>query len=294
MPSPDVTIVIPAHGPGPYLERAIGSALAEEPAEVLVVEDGTDGVEASALRGARLLRLPHVRRSRARNAGVEAASTPFVAFLDEDDLCLPGRLVAQRAALEAAPAAVMTFGRVRVIGDDGRVDDHETRTLAQRFDRLVTRGPDFAAVAELGGPLYTSATMVRRDAFLACGGFDAAFDAYEDLDLYLRLARERQLVPSTGNAVSDYRVHGANTPSDALYRASLEVSAKHLPSSRGRDRRALLARRVDALWGLGEFEAARREALRAVAGDPRLLTQPRFAKRLAGLLLPTPLLAARR
>src|SRR4051794_33769558 len=105
MPSPDVTIVIPAHGPGPYLGEAVASALAEEPAEVLVVEDGTDGVDEAALGGARLLRLAHVRRARARNAGVEAAVTPYVAFLDEDDRCLCGRLEVQRAALEASPSA---------------------------------------------------------------------------------------------------------------------------------------------------------------------------------------------
>ena len=43
-------MVIPAHGPGPFLAEAVASALAEEPAEVLVVEDGTEGVdEARAL-----------------------------------------------------------------------------------------------------------------------------------------------------------------------------------------------------------------------------------------------------
>ena len=132
MPSPDVTIVIPAHGPGPYLGEAVASALAEQPAEVLVVEDGTEGVDAGELGGARLLRLPHVRRSRARNTGVERAATEYVAFLDEDDVCLPGRLVAQRAALEAHPAAVMTFGRVRVVRGDGTADEASTRDLAGR------------------------------------------------------------------------------------------------------------------------------------------------------------------
>ena len=196
-------MVIPAHGPGPYLAEAVASALAEEPAEVLVVEDGTAGVVEEHLGGARLLRLPHVRRSRARNAGVEAARTPFVAFLDEDDRCLSGRLELQRACLDATPSAVMCFGRVRVIRTNGSADASQTHALQEGYRRLAARGPDFAAVAEFGGPLYTSATMIRRDAFLARDGFDPAFDAYEDLDLYLRLARERALVPCTDQAVSD-------------------------------------------------------------------------------------------
>src|SRR5205085_7986133 len=107
MPSPEVTVVIPVHGPGPFVGDAVESALAEEPAEVVVVEDGTEGVSDEVLQGARLVRLPHVRRSRARNTGTEQARTPFVAFLDEDDRCLPGRLRRQQETLEQLPSAVM-------------------------------------------------------------------------------------------------------------------------------------------------------------------------------------------
>jgi GT2 family glycosyltransferase len=242
----------------------------------------------------RLLRLSHVRRSRARNSGVEAAKTPYVAFLDEDDLSLPGRLERQRAALEAAPAAVMTYARVTVVDGELRPLAWWNDILPGRFDTLVARGSSFDAVAELGGPLYLSATMVRRDAFLAAGGFDPDFDAHEDLDLYLRLARNGALVPTPGEAVTLQRIHGANTQSDDLYRGTLGVTAKHLSESSGRGRRALLERRVDALWGLGEFGRARREAAAAALSEPALFGHPRFVKRLLSLAAPTRLLEARR
>jgi GT2 family glycosyltransferase len=289
-----VTVVIPAHGPGPFLGEAVASALAEQPGEVLVVEDGTEGVDASALGDVRLLRLPHVRRSRARNTGVEAVGTPYVAFLDEDDVCIAGRLERQRAALEDAPHATMTYGPVTVVDEGLRPQAEWNDILGPRFDELVARGSTYDAIAEVGGPLYLSATMVRRDAFLATGGFDPAFDAHEDLDLYLRLARDGAFVPTVGEPVTLYRVHGTNTPSDALYRGTLGVTAKHLAGARGPARRALLERRVDALWSLGEFAAARREAARAALAEPRLLRHPRFVKRLLGLAAPTRLLEARR
>jgi glycosyltransferase involved in cell wall biosynthesis len=260
---------------------------------VLVVEDGTEGVDGDA-PGVRLLRLPHVGRSRARNAGVEAAQTPFVAFLDEDDVCLPGRLERQRAALEGTPRATMTYGPVIVVDAERRPLAHWNDTNALRLEALVARGTSFDAVAEIGGPLYLSATMIRRDGFLAAGGFDAAFDAHEDLDLYLRLARDNRLVPCPGAPVTLYRVHGTNTTSEELYRGTLGVTEKHLPSARGRARRALLDRRIDALWALGEFRAARREAVTAAVAEPRLLRHPRYVKRLLGLAAPTRLLEARR
>ena len=261
---------------------------------MIVVEDGTVGVDAPSLGDVRLLQLPHVRRSRARNAGVEAATTPYVAFLDEDDLCLPGRLERQRAALEQAPGAAMSYGRVVVVDGELQPIPAWNDILSGRFDSLVARGSSFDAIAELGGPLYLSATMVRRDAFLAAGGFDPSFDAHEDLDLYLRLARDGGLVPCPGEPVTLYRVHGANTPSDDLYRGTLGVTAKHLAGASGRARLALLERRVDALWSLGEFARARREAFAAALSEPRLLGHPRFVKRLLGLAAPTRLLKGRR
>src|SRR5262249_41360480 len=135
--------------------------------------------------------------------------------------------------------------------------------------------------------------MVRRDAFLASGGFDPEFDAHEDLDLYLRLARDGRIVACEGEPVTLYRVHDSNTPSEALYRGTLGVTAKHLSEARGPARRALLDRRIDALWSLGEFGAARREAVSAAVAEPRLLRHPRFVKRLLGLAAPTRLLEAR-
>ena len=57
------------------------------------------------------------------------------------------------------------------------------------------------------------------------------------------------------------------------------MTEKHLPQSRGALRRALLARRIDALWGLRRL---RGEAAKAALYEPLLLAQPRFLLRLVG------------
>ena len=234
--------------------------------------------------GARVLRREERGRSAARNLGVEAARTPFVAFLDDDDAALPGRLERQRAALEGGWWAPLAFGRVRVVDGDGNPRDDWNRLLNRRFDRLG-RTVSYEDVLAVQAPIYTSATMVRRDAFLAVGGFDPAFEAYEDLDLYLRLARAGDLLPVDGDPVTTYRLHGANTPSSRLYEGALRVAEKHLPRTSGRARRLLLERRVDALWGLGRVADTRRAALRALLEEPALVLHPRFARRLAGAAL---------
>ena len=267
MPNSDVTVVIPTLGRSRFFAEAVESALAEEPADVLVVSDGAGELD---VPGARTIAVEHAGRSAARNRGVEDACTGLVAFLDDDDLVVPGRLARQAEALGQAS---LTFGRVTVVGGDGRPREDWNSLLERRFPA----GPvDPVELLSRQTPIYTSAILVRRDAFLEAGGYDPALDAYEDLDLYLRLAR---LVPTPGPPVAIYRLHGDNTPSDRLYEGVLAVTEKHLPSSRGALRRALLARRIDALWGLRRL---RGEAARAALSEPLLLARPRFVGHLVG------------
>lgn len=267
MASSDVTVVIPTLGRSPVLREAVASALADEPAEVLVVSDGAGELD---LPGARVIPIEHKGRSVARNQGVEQARTELVAFLDDDDLVVSGRLARQA---EALGAAALTFGRVQVVDGEGRPRDDWNSLLEGRFPARSVGAPELLSKQT---PVYTSATLVRRSAFLEAGGYDPALDAYEDLDLYLRLA---PVVPTSGPPVAIYRLHGANTPSDRLYEGMLAVTEKHLPRSRGALRRALLARRIDALWGLRRL---RGEAARAALSEPLLLAEPRFLVRLVG------------
>jgi hypothetical protein len=225
---------------------------------------------------------------------VEAARTGSVAFLDNDDLSLPGRIERGVAALEAAPGAPLAFGQVRVVDGALRPLEEWRRVLEPRFARVVAEGATYETLLSARCPIYTSATIVRRAAFLASGGFDPAFDAYEDLDLYLRLARRAPLAPIPGEPVTLYRLHGENTASDRLYEGMLGVVAKHLPETTGRARRLLLERRLESLWGLGRWTDARQEARRALRDEPRLLGHGRWVLRAAGSLAPARALEARR
>lgn len=290
-----LSVVVPSRGEAAFLDEALASVCADGSAraEVIVVEDGTRRLDPARLRGARLIQVGHLGRSLARNAGVEAARTPLVAFLDADDTSLPGRLARQADALAAAPGSALCFGRVEAIDKRSRPIPGDTALERARFDRLLQRGLTYESLLA-DCPIYTSGTMVRRDAFLAAGGYDARLDAYEDLDLYLRLARKGALVPCDGTPVARHRRHPGNTPSDYLYAGALRLAEKHLPEAEGAARRLLLERRLDSLWGLGDFGGARAHALRAIASEPRLAGHPRFGKRLLACGLPLPLLRALR
>lgn len=111
MKLPILSVVIPTWNRARLVCEAIESALAQRPGqvEVIVVDDGsTDNtVDELARRfGSRinLLRMP--RRSgigAARNAGVLQARGELLAFLDSDDLWLPGKLDAELRVFERLP-----------------------------------------------------------------------------------------------------------------------------------------------------------------------------------------------
>jgi glycosyltransferase involved in cell wall biosynthesis len=92
----DIDVIIPVYNGADFVSDALSSALGQSlpPRRVIVVDDGsTDAtpVILSAVRDPRLLVLRKANGglSSARNAGLQAAESEWVAFLDADDVWLP-------------------------------------------------------------------------------------------------------------------------------------------------------------------------------------------------------------
>ncbi len=105
-----VSVVIPTFRDGDALRRALASVARQmlRPAQVIVVDDaGGDervvGICAAAEIGhVELVRLPrNIGPGGARNAGIAAASQPFLAFLDADDEWHPNKLEIQMALMQS-------------------------------------------------------------------------------------------------------------------------------------------------------------------------------------------------
>ena len=113
MTKPLLSVVIPTWNRAHIVCEAIESAFAQRigQVEVIVVDDGsTDNtvevLEKSFGSWIRLLRLPRRRGAgAARNAGIGLATGKLIAFLDSDDLWLPGKLDAELSVLEHFPEA---------------------------------------------------------------------------------------------------------------------------------------------------------------------------------------------
>lgn len=104
---PQVTIVIPAWNIGAELTEAVASAFDQgQLVRVVVVDNASDGLLPDA-PGERLRLDTRVSVGLARNAGLEAVTTPYVMFLDADDRLLEGTVDFLVGQLEARPDAVI-------------------------------------------------------------------------------------------------------------------------------------------------------------------------------------------
>src|SRR4051794_8058814 len=104
-----VTVVMPAWNAARFIEEALRSILEQTvaPTVVIVVDDGSsDATAALASKlhpSVRVIAREHNGIGPARTAGVEAATTDLVAFLDADDIWLPQKLERQLALIADDP-----------------------------------------------------------------------------------------------------------------------------------------------------------------------------------------------
>ena len=185
-----LSVIIPAHNPGPRLRDLLHRLAAESPAsaEIIVVDDGsTDGTaELAAGPGGsrfRVIRQPRRGRAAARNAGARAAAGSALLFLDADVRPAPG-ITAAHLRHHADGAAAAVQGRVRP----------DPAALTTTFMRARHLYPDLTVRRRARlSPMHLSAAnlSVSAEAFHRIGGFDETFSGYgwEDVDLGWRLAR---------------------------------------------------------------------------------------------------------
>lgn len=234
MPSslPSIAVIIPVHDGARTLGRALGSVLAQADVadlDVIVVDDGSRDDSAAIARetpGVRVLEQAQAGPAAARNAGIRAASADLLAFLDADDVWLPGKLRAQLDVL-GDPAVDLVLTAFDNVADDG----FELPAWARR-----TREP--RAPEALPGFIF-QAMLARRRAFDRVGLLDASMRWAEDTDWFLR-ARDAGLVTVQLEAVFVHRmIHDKNLSADVVQSHRGLVRAVHasvLRKRQGADR----------------------------------------------------------
>jgi glycosyltransferase involved in cell wall biosynthesis len=236
-------VLIPVRGFPRFLTETLDAVLAQQPDEVLVIDDGS-------FEPVRSQRARVVRRGEpggpavARATGLAAlGDVDVVALCDADDTWEPGCLAALVAGLRDEPRAAAAFGRATVVGIDGRPTGEHWQEPAP--------GLHEPAAFYAHNPIPTSCSAIRRGALDKAGGFGAPDLVAEDWDFWLRLPGPLLCVPE---ARVRYRRHpnGLTADVERLARAQLALHERHAHlvddatarAAQVADRRALRRARV--------------------------------------------------
>jgi glycosyltransferase involved in cell wall biosynthesis len=221
--TPRVSTIIPAYNAGRWIEAAVRSALDQGvEQEVIVIDDGSTDDTAKLAAGlgeqVRVVSQPNSGVSSARNRGLEAARAEFIAFLDADDVWLPGKLLKQLAVFDQFPQAGTVICDEVQVADDGTVVHESFLATRSFYDRLpVSPGlidkPLTWLVTDSFFP--TSGVLTKRYIAAEAGSFDTNLTIVEDRDFWIRLAL-RAPVAIVPEVLLRYRT-GGNGSLSTLY-----------------------------------------------------------------------------
>ncbi len=127
---PQVSVIIPSYNAAAYIAQAIDSVLASSTVavEVIAVDDGSQDDTLKVLSGfdsrVRTLKQERGGPYRARNLAAQHARGEWLAFLDADDLWMPGKLAAQLAL--AGPDIGLVYTDRLNFGDLSRVKERQS------------------------------------------------------------------------------------------------------------------------------------------------------------------------
>lgn len=287
-----ISVVIPCYNAAPYIAATLRSVWAQADVElqVIVVDDGsTDGSPELVVRDfpqVQLLRQPNRGVGAARNLGIAEAVHPWVAFVDADDIWLPGKLQAQCALLQAHPEARMAYAAWAVWPS---VDAEPPAAL---LAELQAASADTALWAGASGWIYpellldccvwTSTVLVERRLLEELGGFDVNLRIGEDYDLWLRASRLTPIL-RLAQPLALYRHHPQGVTKRApranhkgqVVGQALSRWGLASPDGRLAPRRAVM-RNLARSWGdfagaqltAGQLPEARASALKALRLNP--------------------------
>ena len=289
--APRVSVVVVTWNGLGLLQRFLPSVLATDypDLEVVVADnasaDGTAGWLAAEHPGVRVVRHPENWLFAAgNNRAVPATTGRLVCFLNNDVEVPPGWLGPLAAAFRD-PGVVAVQPKLLQHGDRRRFEyAGASGGFLDAYGYPFTRGrvfdtlePDRGQYDDARDVFWATgaALVVRRDAFLAAGGFDESFGMHmEEIDLCWRLQRAGGRV-RVEPASEVYHLGGASLPrGDArkMYynvRNGLVMLAKNLPAAEAR--RVFAVRRVldgvAAARALASGDRAQADAVRRARRD---------------------------
>lgn len=278
MPDPLVSVIVPLFNCERFVREALDSVLQQgvDDLEIVAVDDGSTDGTLAALQdmGARLrlLRQHNLGPAAARNRAVRASRGRYLAFLDADDLWLPGKLRAQLDYLASGgecPIVFTQFAYWRPAPDGSYLPPAEVAHAARDWLEPDPWSGWLYPQILLRTPIHIITTLIRREVYDAVGGFDETLRGGSDYDFWIK-ATQRFRAHRVPGCMALYRLHGAGittVPKAVNYAylilsRALESQGRCGPDGRCVEETAVQARLADLCFRFGR--------LHYLKGDPHL------------------------
>lgn len=191
---PLLSVITPSLNNATYIRQTIESVLTQDYPHIehLVIDGGSTDGTVAILReyGCRYpdrfrwISEPDKGQSDALNKGISLARGEFIAWQNADDYYLPNVFAEPIAYLTAHPEVAMVFSQGLTVDATGAIVAQSPGAPFRQAQLLEHE--DYARLLKRDY-IATQAAFIRRDALLACGGFDVNLHYAMDYDLWLRL-----------------------------------------------------------------------------------------------------------
>ncbi len=186
-----ISVIIPTFNRAILLSRAIQSVIEQTipPFEIIVVDDGsTDHTEtmiATDFPNIIYHKQSQQGVSAARNKGIQLAQSPWLAFLDSDDVWLPEKLAQQQQAISQNATMKLCHSDEIWIRNGQRVNPHKKHQ--KRGGWIFQHCLPLCAISP-------SSVVIHQSIFDVVGLFDENLPACEDYDLWLRITHQHPVL----------------------------------------------------------------------------------------------------
>ncbi len=183
---PTFSVVIPLYNRAEIVTQTIASVLSQDwtDFEIVVIDDGSKDNPEPLIIAIGDPRIRYIRQDNAgggaaRNRGIEEARGRYIAFLDSDDLFLPGKLSVMADALREDNGMTVLYSQMKV---DRGVDRYWIRP-----ERGIREDEDVGEYLFCANQFMQTSTMVVPTALAQKVRFDPALKKGQDLDFSVRL-----------------------------------------------------------------------------------------------------------
>jgi glycosyltransferase involved in cell wall biosynthesis len=214
---PLVTVVTPSFNQGRFIRATIESVLNQDypRIEYLVMDGGSTDETVSILREysgrIRWVSEPDRGQAHAINKGWRQSSGSIVAYLNSDDVYLPGAIARGVAALDAHPEAAAVYGEGYHVDEAGVILE---RYPTEPFDADRLREACY---------ICQPTVFLRRDCVERVGYLDESLRYCMDYDLWIRLARTGKVMRYTPHYFASTRLHADAKTLDQRRPAHAEI-----------------------------------------------------------------------